>query len=131
MAKRDVVLRWIEEFGRLIARLLRRGAPGDLDLALEEIERATSDLLGGLAPLVPKLDTASAAQIIADPDRIFAWAQLVELGGLVAEARGDAGAGLAARARALELADEAISRARTPQPGWAEWAALRAELPGG
>ena len=126
MAKRDVVLRWIEEFGRLIARLLRRGTAGDLELALEEIERATGDLLGGLAPLVPKLDSASAAQIIADPDRIFAWAQLVELGGLVAEARGDAGAGPAASARAVELAQEAIRRARMPRPDWAEWAAIRA-----
>jgi hypothetical protein len=131
MAKRDVVLRWIEEFGRLIARLLRRGTAGDLDLALEEIERATGDLLGGLAPLVPKLDAASAAQIIADPDRIFAWAQLVELGGLVAEARGDAGAGLAARARAVELAEEAIRRDRMPRPDWAEWVALRAGPSGG
>ena len=125
MAKRDTVLRWIEEFGRLIARLLRRGAAGDLDLALEEIERATTDLLGGLAPLVPRLDSASAAQIIADPDRIFAWAQLVELGGLVAEARGDAGAGIAARERAVELAAEAIRRDRMPRPDWAEWVALR------
>lgn len=131
MAKRDVVLKWIEEFGRLIARLLRRGAAGDLDLALEEIERATGDLLGGLAPLVPKLDSASAAQIIADPDRIFAWAQLVELGGLVAEARGDAGAGPAGRARAVELAGEAIRRARIPRPEWAEWVALRAGSQGG
>lgn len=125
MAKRDTVLRWIEEFGRLIARLLRRGTAGDLDLALEEIERATTDLLGGLAPLVPRLDSASAAQIIADPDRIFAWAQLVELGGLVAEARGDAGAGMAARERAVELAAEAIRRDRMPRPDWAEWVALR------
>ena len=125
MAKRDTVLRWIEEFGRLIARLRRRGAAGDLDLALEEIERATTDLLGGLAPLVPRLDSASAAQIIADPDRIFAWAQLVELGGLVAEARGDAGAGIAARERAVELAAEAIRRDRMPRPDWAEWVALR------
>lgn len=125
MAKRDVVLRWIEEFGRLIARLLRGGSAGDLDLALEEIDRAAADLLGGLAPLVPKLDTASAAQIIADPDRIFAWAQLVELGGLVAEARGDSGAGAAATGRAVALAQEAIRRARLPQPDWADWVALR------
>ena len=131
MAKRDVVLRWIEEFGRLIARLLRRGTAGDLDLALEEIERATGDLLGALAPLVPKLDAASAAAIIADPDRIFAWAQLVELGGLVADARGDAGAGLAARARAVELVEEAIRRDRMPRSDWAEWVALRTGSAGG
>lgn len=131
MAKRDVVLRWIEEFGRLISRLLGRGTTGDLDLALEEIERATNDLLGGLAPIVPRLDSASAAQIIADPDRIFAWAQLVELGGLVSEARGDAGAGLAARGRAVELAAEAIRRDRMPRPEWAEWVALREGSAGG
>ena len=129
MAQRDVVLRWIEEFGRLIARLLRRGTAGDLDLALEEIERATADLLGGLAPLVPQLDAASAAQLLADADRIFAWAQLVELRGLVADARGDAPAGAAARARAVELGREACRRSRIERPDWIEWVSLRAEAP--
>lgn len=129
MAQRDVVLRWIEEFGRLIARLLRRGTAGDLDLALEEIERATADLLGGLAPLVPQLDAASAAQLLGDADRIFAWAQLVELRGLVLEARGDAPAGAAARARALELGREACRRARIERPEWIEWVTLRSQTP--
>ena len=127
MAQRDVVLRWIEEFGRLIARLLRRGAAGGLDLAREEIERATADLLGSLAPLVPQLDTASAAALLADPDRIFAWAQLVELGGLVAEAQGNVVAGASARRRALELGREACRRARVDRPDWAEWVAARSE----
>jgi hypothetical protein len=131
MAQRDVVLRWIEEFGRLIARLLRRGTTGDLELATEEIERATADLLGALAPLVPRLDAASAAEVIADPDRIFAWAQLVELGGLVAEARGDAAAGLAGKARAVRLAEEALRRAPLARPEWAEWVRLRTGSAGG
>ena len=125
MAQRDIVLRWIEELGRLIARLLRRGAAGDLDLAREEIERATADLLGSLAPLVPQLDTGSAAALLADPDRIFAWAQLVELGGLVAEAQGNATAGASARTRALELGREACRRSRIDRPDWAEWVSTR------
>jgi hypothetical protein len=127
MAQRDVVLRWIEELGRLIGRLLRRGTAGDLDLAREEIERATADLLGSLAPLVPQLDTASAAALLADPDRLFAWAQLVELGGLVAEAQGDATAGASARRRALELGREACRRSRVDRPDWAEWVAVRTD----
>jgi hypothetical protein len=127
MAQRDVVLRWIEELGRLIGRLLRRGTAGDLDLAREEIERATADLLGSLAPLVPQLDTASAAALLADPDRLFAWAQLVELGGLVAEAQGNAAAGASARRRALELGREACRRSRVDRPDWAEWVAARSD----
>lgn len=127
MAQRDVVLRWIEEFGRLIARLLRRGAAGDLDLARDEIERATADLLGPLAPLVPQLDVASAAALLGDPDRIFAWAQLVELGGIVAEAQGNAAAGASARRRALELGREACRRSRIERPDWAEWVAARSD----
>ena len=127
MAQRDVVLRWIEEFGRLIARLLRRGAAGDLELAREEIERATADLLGTLAPLVPQLDTPSAAALLADPERIFAWAQLVELGGMVAEAQGGAAAGVSARRRALELGREACERSRIERPDWAEWVAARSD----
>ena len=127
MAQRDVVLRWIEEFGRLIARLLRRGAAGDLELARDEIERATADLLGTLAPLVPQLDTASVAALLADPERIFAWAQLVELGGMVAEAQGGAAAGVSARRRALELGREACERSRIERPDWAEWVAARSD----
>ena len=127
MAQRDVVLRWIEELGRLIARLLRRGTAGDLDLAREEIERATADLLGSLAPLVPQLDPASAAALLADPDRIFAWAQLVELDGLVAEAQGNAPGGASARRRALELGREACRRSRIDRPDWAEWVAARSD----
>ena len=132
MAQRDVVLRWIEEFGRLIARLLRRGAAGDLDQALEEIDRATTDLLGGLAPLVPRLDAASAATLLDDPERIFAWAQLLDLRGIVHEARGDLAAAAADRTRALDLAREACRRARIPRPDWAEWVSARSqERPGG
>lgn len=127
MAQRDVVLRWIEEFGRLIARLLRRGTTGDLDLALEEIERAAGDLLGGLAPLVPRLDAPSAAALLDDPERIFAWAQLVDLRGVVREAKGSCEEGTADRLRALELAREACARARIPRPDWADWAAARSE----
>ena len=56
MAQRDVVLRWIQQAARVIARLLRSGKPGDLELAQIEVDSAVEALLGSLARLIPTLD---------------------------------------------------------------------------
>jgi len=53
MAQRDVVLRWIQQAARVIARLLRSGKPGDLELAKIEVDSAEEALLGSLARLIP------------------------------------------------------------------------------
>jgi hypothetical protein len=121
MAQRDVVLRWIEQLARVIARLIKGGTAGDLDLARAEIQRATAELLGPLAALVPQLDAPTAAEILADPDRVFAWAQLLDLDGIIAEATGNAEAGVSARSRALLLAEEACRRSRIPRSDWKQW----------
>jgi hypothetical protein len=124
MAQRDTVLRWIEQLGRLIARLLR-GESGGLPAAREQIATATGTLLGPLALLAPRLDPESAAELLGDPWRIFGWAQLLDLEAMVAEAEGNHDAAKALRSRALTLAAEAVRRADPPHPEWAGWIAER------
>jgi hypothetical protein len=68
--QRDLVLRWIEQLGILIRRLIEGKRHGDLSAAREQVYEATEALLGPLLPLIPR-PTSSAAQLLADPDRLF------------------------------------------------------------
>ena len=125
MAQRDTVLRWIEQLGRLVARLLHGGNAGGFEAAREPIAAATAALLGSLALLAPKLDSASAAELLRDPQRIFGWAQLLDLEAVVLEAEGKAADATEVRQRAIELAREAVRRADPDRPDWSAWLADR------
>ena len=126
MPQRDVVLRWLEQLSLLIRRLLYGPGPVDLELAARHIEEALQQHLGHMATLVPRLDVASAARLLHDPDRIFGYAQLTGLQAAVLSAGGDPGAA-SLKVRALGLAREAL--ARVPEPP-AEWQAWLAEVTG-
>jgi hypothetical protein len=123
--QRDLVLRWIEQLGVLIRRLLHGKAAADLPAARDQVREATDALLGPLSPLVPRLEVESAAELLADPDRIFGYAQLLDLDSLIAGAVGDAAAQAEGRARALALAAEAVRRANEPRPSWESWISER------
>lgn len=127
MAQRDTVLRWIEQLGRLIARLLGTSAPGDLKLARREIEAAVDQLLGPIAQLVPRLQAASAADLLHDPERIFGLAQLLDLQATLEEAEGEPARAAASRERAMAFAEEACRRAAPPRDDWWRWLAERKE----
>jgi hypothetical protein len=124
--QRDFVLRWIEQLGRLIRRLLRGG--GSLEEGRRQVDDAIEALLGPLALLIPKLEVESAASLLGDPDRIFAYAQLLELDALIAAAAGEAGTADRTR-RALEFARAALGRATESRPDWQQWIAERADGP--
>jgi len=119
--QRDLVLRWIEQLGRLVARLLGRGGEAELAVARDQVTEATLGLLGPLASLVPRLETASAVELLADADRMFGYAQLLDLDGVISEALGDAAGAAQSRRRALEFARAALGRSREPRPDWERW----------
>jgi hypothetical protein len=123
--QRDLVLRWIEQLGRLVARLVGLGGKAELATARDQVTEATINLLGPLSLLVPRLETASAAELLADPDRIFGYAQLLDLDGAISEAIGEKDAAADSRRRAVEFAREAVTRATEPRREWELWIAGR------
>ena len=101
--QRDVVLRWIEQIARVVRHLLLGRGPADLALARTHLEQARGQLLGTLAGVVPRLDAASVAALLHDPDRVLGLALLCDLEASVAEAEGKAMEGAEQRRRATEL----------------------------
>ena len=125
--QRDLVLRWIEQLGRLVARLVGLGGKAELGAARDQVAEATINLLGPLSVLVPRLETSSAAELLADPDRIFGYAQLLDLDGAISEAMGEKDAATESRRRAVEFASEAIARLTEPRKEWEQWLAERVD----
>lgn len=123
--QRDLVLRWIEQLGRLVARLVGLGGKAELASARDQVAEATINLLGPLSLLVPRLETTSAAELLADPDRIFGYAQLLDLDGAISEGMGERDAAVDSRRRALEFAREAVARLTEPRKEWEQWIAER------
>jgi hypothetical protein len=130
MAQRDIVLGWIAQLGRLVARLLGRGSAGDLATARDQVDEAVVSLLGPLAQILPQLEADSAAELLSDPDRIFAYAQLLDLDAAIREAAGEPEAAAEGRARAVALAKAAAALAGGDRTPWTEWIAARAGAPG-
>ena len=127
MAQRDVVLRWIEQLGRLVARLLGRASAGDLATARQQVDDAVGTLLGPLSTVLPHLEAGSAADLLQDPERIFAYARLIDLEAAILQASGDLPGADDRRSRAAALAREAVARETEERPDWDEWIATRLE----
>lgn len=105
----DYLLRLIEQTMRVLLRLARIGRVDD---ALRELDDAVAALLGDLAEIVPRLDAATAAHVMGDPDRVSAWALLLAKRAEAERLRGEAGAAEALERRAVELVLEVRPRVR-------------------
>ncbi len=123
--QRDLVLRWIEQLGRLVARLLGQGGKAELAVARDQVAEATINLLGPLATLVPRLESGSAAELLADPDRIFGYAQLLDLDAAISTGMGETAAAAESRRRAVEFARAAVARSPEPRAEWERWVGER------
>ena len=122
MTQRDVVLRWIEQIAKVVARLLNGPGPGDLDLAADQVDEAIVFHLGPLHSLVQRMEVSTAADLVHDPDRLFGYAQLLSLRAAVEQARGESRSAETSL-RALAFAREAVARAPDAPPAWGEWVA--------
>jgi len=120
VAQRDVVLRWIEQLAKVVARLIHGPGPMDLVLAEDQVQDALAQHVGPLASVVPKLDVPSAAGLLNDPERIFGYAQLLSLLAAVRHAAGDPLA-RETHARAVAFARVALSRAAERPVTWENW----------
>jgi hypothetical protein len=115
--KRDYILRMIAQLRRLVEALLGRVRSGEDAAELVAQARASiTALLGPMADVAQRLDSASAAQMVNDPDILAVWAQVVAAEAEVRRAAGDAAAANALARRGLELAEEAQRRATRDEP---------------
>lgn len=107
----DWLLRELRLLGAVLARMLGLKSGGQLHEALQTLDDAEGELLGPLAAVAPRLDSATAAHIVAEPRRIAAWARLLHERADLLRLAGDEPGAAAAAQRARELAAEAWARA--------------------
>lgn len=107
----DWLVRELQVLGAVIARMLGLKGGGQLHEARAALDDAEGELLGPLAGVVPRLDSATAAHIVAEPRRIAAWARLLHERADLLRLAGDAAGAAALEQRAGELAAEAWARA--------------------
>jgi len=62
----------------MLATIAGRRLSGDADQARSELEQAYSLLLGSQGDLLRQVDAATAAKLLGSPERILAFAQLLE-----------------------------------------------------
>lgn len=115
--KRDYILRMIAQVRRLAEAVIGKVRGGeDAAEALAQARASVRELLGPMADVAQRLDSASAAQMVNDPDILSAWAHVTAAESEAHRAAGDAAAADALARRALELALEARQRALKDGP---------------
>ncbi len=114
--EKDYILRMIQQIARVIAAMMGKKLGGDLRGALQLARTAQGKLLGPLADIAPRLDSITAAHMVADPDILALWAEVVAEESDVHRRLGDEPAARAAEKRALELALEAHLRTTVDRP---------------
>jgi len=103
ITERDVILRAIKQIADALATIAGLRRSGQADAALVEAERTAQRILGPMAAMVESLDPSSAAMLLAEPDKIRAYALLVAERAAVHRALGDQPAAQRDRLRALEI----------------------------
>ena len=107
-ARDDYLMRMITQAAAAMRRLREKLIGGGAaDEVLRESGDAIGELLGPQRPLLERLDVASAAQIVGNPDTVRAWSSLLLLQADAEDALGHAAAAQRLRQRA---------RALTPDP---------------
>jgi hypothetical protein len=114
--RKDFIMRMIKQIMQMIAAMMGKKLDGDLDGALQLARTAQGKLLGPLADIAPRLDSVTAAHMVADPDILALWAEVVAEESDVHRRLGDEPAACAAEKRALELAVEAHLRTTVDRP---------------
>jgi hypothetical protein len=112
-AKDDFLLRQVALVIEAIARAMGKASPGDVAASKAELAAAAHLLLGARSGLLDKLDAATAAQLINDPEVIGAYAELARAGSEIARLEGDASTESRLAQRATVLRSQAESRRRS------------------
>jgi HPt (histidine-containing phosphotransfer) domain-containing protein len=115
--KRDYILRMIAQLRQLAEALVGKVRQNEDSAEVRaQAREALAALLGPMSDVVQRLDSASAAQMVNDPDVLAAWAHVVAAEADAHRASGDAATAGALSRRALELALEAHQRTLADVP---------------
>lgn len=106
----DYLLSQIRKIAAMIARAMGLRASGDIPAARAEIDNAWSSLLGPESALFRMLDPVSASNLISDPRKIAAVAQLTSAEAALAADAGDQQSERALAERVRVFAGEAVKR---------------------
>jgi tetratricopeptide (TPR) repeat protein len=105
--REDYLMRMVKQLAAFVARIAGYRQRGELDRALDEVERARTELLELPPGLVDAIDTPTLAGLLAQAPRIRAAARLFREEGHVHRARGDRFTATLCYRRAFELYLEA------------------------
>lgn len=107
IARRDYIMRLIEQFAQVLGRLLGLRKAGKLDEAQELINATADELLGSSRSMIEKVEAATAASLLGMREKVVMYAALTAEEAEIVALKGDARKAQARRRRALELYLEA------------------------
>lgn len=103
IARRDYVLRMIEQLSAAMARVVGLRTSGKLDEAERLLRETAGGIFGPMRDMLDALDAASAAMLLSSPEKTRIYAELTAEMAEIHAARGAAVKARAGRRRALEL----------------------------
>jgi hypothetical protein len=112
--RQDYLLRMLQQAAEVLKRLremLTASAESGIEVR-QQARSAVEELLGDQSSLLTRLDAETAAQLLANADRVRLWADLVALEADACDATGDAATGTTLRARAMALRTAATRLAK-------------------
>lgn len=110
LTERDWVMRVVQQLAQFIARALKLADASKREEALEVLREGCAGQLGMEYDVLAMLDAAAAVDLLADPSRAVAFAQLVEAMAEVEARCREPVRAEARRRHADELADEIARR---------------------
>lgn len=107
IARRDYILRLIEQFAEVLARIMGLRKSGKLDEAQKLANETADGIFGSLRAMIDQVDPSTAAGLLGARDKIAVYAALTAEEAEIAALRGDGRRAQTRRRRALELYLEA------------------------
>src|SRR5262245_1980855 len=103
MLERDYVLRLIQLLAQAVARIFGLKRAGKLDEALEAVSLTVDEIFGTLRITLDAIDPQTAARLLADRERLEAYALLTAEEASILELKGDAARAQSGYVRGLSL----------------------------
>src|SRR5690242_12841704 len=107
VVRRDYIMRLIEQFAQVLARIMGLRKEGKLDEAQKLVNETADGIFGSLRSMIDKVDASTAAGLLGGREKTAVYAALTAEEAEIAASKGDARKAQARRRRALELYLEA------------------------